>query len=560
MSRLIAQAIKAASGRPAQEHAVILGGGLNLMGNVLRIQDGEALVMENYEINQRGDYQSIAGIERFDGQPAPSEAYVDPSLYPDDEAWMTALLAERESRRALINPVPGSGPVRGVYWFNNELIAFRDTADGLNCKMYRSSGTGWVEVDTEALEPGGDYKFEEINYAGRGKELVGVDGKNHAFTWDGTTFTQIVNPGMDATGDDKPYDLASLPAEIMLYAYEGGSLQYTALGDPSDWDGVNGAGEIALAYDITAISPQAKDTCAVFCTGRTYLINGRVPSQWEVTTLFNDSGAARNTVQSVGDSIYLDVKGLTRLSRVDKYGDFDNVPMSNKVEPLIRSALNDISCSTTVDTKNQYRLFLKTGLGISVTMAGGEVLGFTTFNYDTDNAERHITCVCSVSYEFSGALRQRTFAGAENGYVYELDRGTSIDGDEITTQLRTSYTPFGGDSPMIGVYKRLRRATLTLRTTGKIPVLVAPSFDYGDDETPEHFAEEKMSGRGEGAIWQQGVFEESYWNEARTQQIPFFMRASIENVSLYIRTKSKTANPHILSSITYRFYPLSRRK
>lgn len=559
--------MKTAGRAQPQEHVAVFSGGLNLTGNTMQITDGEALVMQNYEINTNGNYQSITGIERFDGQPAPSEAVAPNPPYTDDAVELQDLIAEREARRALIQPVPGSGPVRGVYFFLGRVIAFRDTADGLGCAMYQSSETGWQAVTTPALNPGGKYEFVEINYPGRGPELIGVDGKNHGFIWDGTTYTEIVNPGMDATGEDQPTHVAALPAEIIMFSYPGGSLQYSAIGNPLDWDGVNGAGEIALADEITGISPQAKESCAVFCLGKTYMIRGRVPSTWEVDQLYSDSGAIPGSIQSVGDSIFLDLKGLTRLSRVQQFGDFDNVPLSAKVQPLMLSAVKDLTCSVVVNSKNQYRLFLKTGAGISVTMVGGEVLGISTFDYGYGETVRAAYCAVSVRVEQADAnARERTFIGGYDGYVYELDRGTSLDGDPIVTYLRTAYSPFGGQQPMLGINKRIRRATLTIKTVNAIPIELVPSFDYSDLDIPEHIPVEihqpvvRLTRGGEGNYWSAGgLFDESYWDNAVIQQIPFDVRAVAESVSIYLRTESTVAGPHILSSVSYRYYTLRRR-
>jgi hypothetical protein len=52
--------------------------------------------------------------------------------------------------RALINPVPGSGPMRGVLCMNvagaDNVYAFRDNAAGTALDIYRSSAAGWVPV------------------------------------------------------------------------------------------------------------------------------------------------------------------------------------------------------------------------------------------------------------------------------------------------------------------------------------------------------------------------------------------------------------------------------
>ena len=49
--------------------------------------------------------------------------------------------------RADIGVVPGSGPVRGVFYFQDTAYALRDNAAATACVMHRSSASGWVAVD-----------------------------------------------------------------------------------------------------------------------------------------------------------------------------------------------------------------------------------------------------------------------------------------------------------------------------------------------------------------------------------------------------------------------------
>lgn len=66
---------------------------------------------------------------------------------PDDDTNTTYRELASETQRAKITTVPGSGPVRGVWIFGDERIAFRDVdGTGVTARMYRSTATGWEEV------------------------------------------------------------------------------------------------------------------------------------------------------------------------------------------------------------------------------------------------------------------------------------------------------------------------------------------------------------------------------------------------------------------------------
>lgn len=66
----------------------------------------------------------------------------------------TYLAAAMEQGRALIQPVPGSGSILGVWYFNGLCYAFRNNVGGTATAMYVSSATGWTAVSL-----GGILKF-----------------------------------------------------------------------------------------------------------------------------------------------------------------------------------------------------------------------------------------------------------------------------------------------------------------------------------------------------------------------------------------------------------------
>lgn len=55
-----------------------------------------------------------------------------------------ALTSSVEVARGLIQAVPGSGPVRGIWGFNGDIFAFRDDAGAANGVMWKATTAGWV--------------------------------------------------------------------------------------------------------------------------------------------------------------------------------------------------------------------------------------------------------------------------------------------------------------------------------------------------------------------------------------------------------------------------------
>jgi len=74
------------------------------------------------------------------GPPVLRDADVDSSL-------VTELRSAIEDQRSIINIVPGEGNVNGVWVYNGDVYAFRNKSGGASTGMYKSTSTGWDEVD-----------------------------------------------------------------------------------------------------------------------------------------------------------------------------------------------------------------------------------------------------------------------------------------------------------------------------------------------------------------------------------------------------------------------------
>lgn len=64
-----------------------------------------------------------------------------------DASLVAELRTKIEDQRDNINIVPGEGSVRGVWVYNGDIYAFRNKTGGATAGMYKSSSSGWVEVD-----------------------------------------------------------------------------------------------------------------------------------------------------------------------------------------------------------------------------------------------------------------------------------------------------------------------------------------------------------------------------------------------------------------------------
>ena len=80
---------------------------------------------------------------------ATSVAYGPPILRDADAdaSLVTELRSAIEDQRSIITVVPGEGSVLGVWVYNGNIYSFRNKAGGASAGMYKSSATGWTEVN-----------------------------------------------------------------------------------------------------------------------------------------------------------------------------------------------------------------------------------------------------------------------------------------------------------------------------------------------------------------------------------------------------------------------------
>lgn len=195
---------------PTRQDFYPLGGGLDLVAPAISISPGKVIDAQNYEPAIGGGYRRIDGYERFDGRTAPSASgywilnvtltgsvvvgntvtgatsgatgvvlalatgalvlarvsgtfatesikvsgvtvgstsggtIPNGALMPSDHADYSALAAD--DQRQFIAQVPGSGPIRGVWVYNDTVYAFRDSTDGLSGNMWKATSGGWIQV------------------------------------------------------------------------------------------------------------------------------------------------------------------------------------------------------------------------------------------------------------------------------------------------------------------------------------------------------------------------------------------------------------------------------
>lgn len=325
---------------------------------------------------------------------------------------------------------------------------------------------------------GGKHRFDRYNYTGSSK-IVGTDGTNKPFIYNGTTFTVL---------DDAPSDLtgASHVAEFKshLFFAKGNSLIFTAPYSDTDFSAASGGGVIVVPHTITGLIV-FREQLIIFSRSKIHRLVGNTVSDFSLQPISLDIGCVReDTIQEVGgDVAFLGPDGVRLLSATDRIGDFGLAVASRMIQSEVNSLVsgNTSFSSCVIRSKNQYRLFgysanrsITTAAGVLATqfadqtaegMAWAELLGFLVYVSD------------SVYSSLDSA--EVTLFANRDGYVYRMESGNSFDGSNIPAYFSTPH--FSINDPRIR--KTFYKLTTYVDPEGSVSGNFTPKLDFDQEGT-----------------------------------------------------------------------------
>jgi len=517
---------------------VLMDGGLNENVSSIELQGGELISGYNYQLEEgsQGGYVSVKGYERFDGSSKPS------SVAATDEDH-----ADQDTRRSEIEEVPGTGVVLGVHIFEGKVYAFRNKEGGTEAGMYVETTDGWDAIDTGmlTLEPDGDYRFINHNFTGDPDDtsMYWVDGKNTAFAYNGTTVTAITNSGMGV--NDTPINLIAFNDRLWL-AYEGGSLQGSTPGDPTDW--TTSSVEFGIGKEITDLLTSVDNTLIIFCVGAIKVLLGYVEEDFELKSYSESSGAYPFTAcRLFGTMIFMDDRGVSTLEATSNYGGFEAGSLSQKVQRTLRSNRSSITCATTVRPLNQYRLFFSNGYALFFSFVNTKLRGITLVKY--------IKPVKRVVEGLDSTGNPVLFFTSTDGFVYQMDSGTSFDGEAINTLMNTAYYHY--KSPRN--WKRFKEVVFEISSVSDITLNTRFTYDYLSGYVPKSNIL-SLEVLGQGARWGEGLWGTMlYSGSEATNRIKFPIRGLGSNMSVSLRTSETYKQQHTIQNFTTDFEVCGRQ-
>ena len=413
---------------------VALEGGLDLVTPTLEASPGKCVTARNCYESVKGGYQTLAGYERFDGQPSPSEAAT-----PEDI----------EVRRALIGAVPGDGPIRGVAQILGELLAWRNSGAASVC--YRSTEDGWVVVPnsegTTAAVMNTTISYINHNFYG-GKDTYRMyigDGINPAQEYDPVLKT------IKIAADSGPVGFVVAFNERLIMSSTGGTFLASVAGDPLNLDGTLNAVEIGVGDEITGFAVTASESLAIYTLRTTWGLTGSGPTveaagqgAWKLQMISQNAGAKPHCIAQTDDVFASDNRGIGVLSRTQKLGGFSSSTITDEIQPLFKDISVNATCATTIRSSNHMRFYYG-NTGIVASQVEFNANGNTGIRYGITETYYPDKVLC-VSTEEDTRGKELSFFGSDNGFVYQIDKGRSFDGEDIEVNITLQFNHFKSPS------------------------------------------------------------------------------------------------------------------
>lgn len=281
------------------------------------------------------------------------------------------------------------------------------------------------------LSPDGRYEFVVDNFGGSvaTTRIYGCDGVNRGFEFDGTVLVPITT-GMTT---DTPNHV-HIHKNQLFFSF-GASVQHSATTTPYIWSVILGTSEIGMGDTVTGFQSQpgseSVGALSIFTSNKTSTLYGTGVSNWQLIPYRKELGAYAYSIQDVGYTMFLDDQGINNIQTAQEFGNFSHETLSAHIKTWVNGKRTKISASCVCRDKSQYRLFFSDNYALFTTFVGKQVVGMMPQKLS------HAATWAWSSEESDGS--ESIYFGASNGMVYQMEKGTSFDGDAITHRIKLAW-------------------------------------------------------------------------------------------------------------------------
>jgi hypothetical protein len=325
------------------------------------------------------------------------------------------------------------------------------------------------------------------------------------------------------------------------------SLVISGTGTPYRYLTTDGGAEIATGDTVTDLllqpGSQTVGTLAVYCRSNTLMLYGTSVSDWNLVPFNTGAGAIANTAQNMEQSYALDDAGVRSLSTTLNFGNFTQATLTYPIYPFIAAERTKTTCSLVCRTKSQYRIFFSDGYALHMTIVNGKLLGSMPQVFPT-----------GMNCAFSGKLStgdEVMYAGGNDGYVYQLDKGSSFDGADVN-----AYMTFNWNSMRSArILKFFRRASVEMQGNYYAAISFGYSLGYGTTELSQPTAQSYTSGFSGAPQWDLFVWDSFIWDGQTISPTEIGLSGTAENIQITISSGTDYIYPYTVNSVITHFTP-----
>ena len=428
------------------------------------------------------------------------------------------------------------GTAKGTLTFTSITGTFTDD-EALDVSV--SSNATAVEADSaNTLGAAGKYEFVNHNFLGTsdGYRMYGCNGTGLAFEFDGT-YMAMIRTGPEES--DYPSHIQR-HTDYLLLGYRNGIVKCSSLGTPLIYNASTGAAEFGVGDQVTGMVPATGNTTVIYSRNNTHLLSGQTSGAFTLQSQDDGAGAQEWSAQAVGVPWSFDDRGITAVSATDAFGNFLHSTLSEKIQEIIEDKSGTVTCSMRVRAKSQYRVFFSDKTGLTLTFWRGKVLGIIPFTI-LHQAN------CTTSEEDTDGT-ERLFFGADDGYVYEMGKGSSFDGQVRECYAVLTHHNYG----LPGYRKQFKVAHIDIRSEGASSVQVGALYDYEEPNVPQQDPTEDTV-YGSGGKWDISDWNEFSWGSPRIGQYRRRLGHSGETCALVFYSSSIYDADYTLEGHTMHF-------
>lgn len=320
------------------------------------------------------------------------------------------------------------------------------------------------------------HRFDKYR-VGTTEKIVGVDGTNYPFIWDGTTFVSLNSAPTDVLGATHVAFFKN-----QLFFAKGDILTFTSPYTDSDFNSANGAGNISVGSKITGIIP-FREQFIIFSENKISRLTGNTLADFVLQPITDSIGCVDDdTIKEVGsDIMFLGPDGLRLLSATDRIGDFNLATVSKPIQKELTQVIttNNLFTGITIKKKSQYRLLgynPNVSAVASTGIIGTQLIGEEGSYYGW--AELRGIKVYVADSNYKNKTETIVFAN-DTGYVYKMEDGNSFDGANIPAVYATPYVPINDPRRRKVFY----RTTLYTDATGSVDLTFNLRLDFNETDS-----------------------------------------------------------------------------